>query len=96
MAFGFVIERFGLFLEISGREEIKVFQRHFSLTVGISFILLAAFLSFYSTVQYRPVLKTLKPAEVPKGYNINMGAWANGIIGVLGLVLSLYVIRGFL
>lgn len=38
MAFGFLVERFGLFLEIAGREEIKVFQRHISFIVGIAFI----------------------------------------------------------
>jgi putative membrane protein len=30
MAFGFVVERFGLFLQLLGRDEIKVFQRHIS------------------------------------------------------------------
>ena len=53
MAFGFVIERFGLFLEIAGKEEIKIFQRHISFTVGICFILLATFLAIYSVIQYR-------------------------------------------
>jgi putative membrane protein len=47
MAFGFLVERFGLFLQIVGREEIKVFQRHISFFVGVSFILLAAFLAIY-------------------------------------------------
>ena len=35
MAFGFVIERFGLVFAIAGKEEIKVFQRHFSFIVGM-------------------------------------------------------------
>ena len=48
MAFGFLVERFGLFLQLVGREEIKVFQRHISFYVGVSFILLAAFLAIYS------------------------------------------------
>lgn len=38
MAFGFLVERFGLFLEITGREEIKVFQRHISFIVRIAII----------------------------------------------------------
>jgi putative membrane protein len=48
MAFGFVIERFGLFLKLVGREEIKVFQRHISFFVGESFVILAAFMAIYS------------------------------------------------
>ena len=34
MAFGFLVERFGLFLQRAGREEIRVFQRHFSFFIG--------------------------------------------------------------
>lgn len=45
MAFGFVIERFGLFLKLYGKEELTIFERHISFIVGVAFILLAAFLS---------------------------------------------------
>jgi hypothetical protein len=34
MAFGFVVERCGLFLLLLGRDEIKVFRRHIFFTVG--------------------------------------------------------------
>ena len=96
MAFGFVIERFGLFLEIARREEIKIFQRHISFIVGISFILLASYLAIYSIFHHRRVLKTLRPVEIPIGYNVAMGMITNGIVGVLGILLSLYLVRGFL
>lgn len=96
MAFGFVIERFGLFLQFVGKEEIKVFQRHISFTVGIAFILLASFLAIYSIRQHKQILKTLNPDEIPAGYNLNMGMVTNGIIGVLSLLLSVYLFRGFL
>jgi putative membrane protein len=65
MAFGFLIERFGLFLEIMGREEFKVFQRHLSFIVGIAFILLASYVALASLLQHRRVLRTLKPVEIP-------------------------------
>ena len=96
MAFGFIIERFGLFLEIVGKEEIKVFQRHISFFVGICCILLASFLTFYSIVQYKRVLKTLKPVAIPTGYNVVLRVMTNGIIGFLGVLLGFYLIRGFL
>lgn len=96
MAFGFVIERFGLFLEIAGKEEIKVFQRHISFIVGISFILLASFMAVYSVIQYKRVLETLRPVEIPAGYNLTVGMAVNSIIGFLGVLLSLYLFRGFL
>ncbi len=96
MAFGFLIERFGLFLQIMGREEVKVFQRHISFVVGIAFILLASYVALASVVQHRRVLGTLKPVEIPAGYNTQLGLVTNGIVGVLGILLSIYLSHGFL
>jgi putative membrane protein len=96
MAFGFVVERFGLFLEIAGRDEIKVFQRHISFFVGISFILLASFAAIYSTWQHRRILRTIRPVEIPPGYIRGIGMVVNGLIGCLGIALSIYLTRGFI
>ena len=94
MAFGFVIERFGLFLEIIGHKEIMLFQRHFSFFVGISFVMLATFASLYSIRQYRRILKILKPMEIPIGYSLWTGIFVNGVLGVLGIILGIYLSRG--
>ena len=96
MAFGFVIERFGMFLQLVGREEIKVFHRHISFIVGESFVLLAAFIAVYSILQHKRVLETLREPEIPRGYNLNAGIVVNGIIGLLGVALSIYLARGFI
>ena len=96
MAFGFVIERFGLFLQISMGEELKTFQRHFSFSVGVTFVLLASLLAIYSVFQHKKVLKTLTPAEIPAGYNLHVGMLTNGIIGFLGLLLTVHLLTGFL
>ncbi|MCB1672869.1 MAG: DUF202 domain-containing protein, partial [Pseudomonadales bacterium] len=95
MAFGFVIERFGLFLQISGEQEIKVFQRHISFIIGESFVLLAVFMAFFSIWQYSRVIESLRSDEVPDGYRPYAGVVINGIVGMLGLALSLYLARGF-
>ena len=96
MAFGFVVERFGLLLQLYGKEEIKVFQRHLSFSVGIAFILLASFLAIYSIKQHQQILKNLNPAEIPVGYNLRMGMITNGIVGFLSILLSVYLFRGFI
>jgi len=95
MAFGFVIERFGLFLENSGREEMDLLQRHFSFIVGTAFILMASFLAAFSSIQHRRILASLKPIEIPPGYNISMGMLVNIVVCILGLLLMLYLVRGF-
>jgi len=96
MAFGFVIERFGLFLEISGGEEIRFFQRQISFGVGNFFILFGAFLAILSIVQHKRVLKTIEPEQIPLGYNLYIGMITNGIIGGLGVLLSAYLSSGFI
>ena len=95
MAFGFVVERFGLFLQITGKEEIKVFQRHISFVVGESFVLLAVFMAAFSIWQHKRFLKTLRPAEIPAGYGLSAGMVVNGVVGVLGVALAAYLVRGF-
>jgi putative membrane protein len=96
MAFGFVIERFSLFIEISGRTEIKLFQRHIAFSIGLSFILLASFIAYYSILQHQRILKTIRPVEIPNGYNLKAGVAVNGILGILGIALSLYLFYGFM
>ncbi|MCJ7604232.1 MAG: DUF202 domain-containing protein [Desulfobulbaceae bacterium] len=98
MAFGFVIERFGLFLQISAGESLKTFtfQRHFSFSVGIAFVLLASFVAIYSVFQHIRILRSLNPAEMPPGYNRHVGLLTNAILGLLGMVLTAYLIWGFL
>jgi len=96
MAFGFVVERFGLLLEISGRPETKFFQRHLSFLVGLSFILLATFVALYSIWQHKQILTAIRSGDIPTGYNLRMGMITNAVLGFLGIVLSVYLTRGFL
>jgi len=96
MAFGFVIERFGLFLEVIEKEELELLQRHVSFFIGESFVLLAVFIAIHSIWQYRKVIRTLGPTEIPAGYHLYGGVVVNGTIGILGLVLSVYLAKGFL
>jgi putative membrane protein len=51
MAFGFLVERFGLFLQLVGREEIKVFQRH--IWQSIQFCNINGFLKHYALQRYQ-------------------------------------------
>jgi len=94
MAFGFVIERFGLFLHMLMAIEGKAWQRDASFWVGVSFILLGAIVGFASAVQYRRVLKTLKPVEIPEGYWVNIGVYTNLLLAVFGVVITLYFFYG--
>ena len=95
MAFGFVVERFGLFLNVLGKKGFVILEREISFYVGLTFILLSVLISFYSILQHKTVITSLQPAEIPKGYNLWSTAIVNGIVGVLGIVLACYIYYGF-
>ncbi len=93
MAFGFVIERFGLFVSILLKHEM-VLRHGVSFWTGLAFVLLGAAVAAYSAVQYRKVLITLKPIEIPEGYQVNSGIITNLAVSLLGIVLTIYFFQG--
>lgn len=96
MAFGFVVERFGVFLQMAGREEFRELQRNISFSIGISFVFLASFIAFYSVWQYKRIFNRLCPGGIPAGYNLYFGMITNGIVALLGAALAIYLLHGFL
>ena len=91
MAFGFVIERFGLFLRLIMPTRDMQSGSGVSFWVGVAFLLLGAWTSFASILQYRKVLRTLKPVEIPDGYNTQAGVLLNAFVAVLGVALCVYL-----
>ncbi len=91
---GFVIERFGLFLH-QASYAIMPGQRSLSFSIGIVLISFAAFLSLISILQFKRIIKTLNPMEIPPGYWLWSGMLANLAVVVLGVVLAVYLVRGF-
>ncbi|WP_028317900.1 YidH family protein [Desulfobulbus elongatus] len=96
MAFGFVVERFGLFVSALLAQHSETLQRGLSFWIGLSFILLGSLASVGAVVQYRRVLRTLQPVEVPTGYLTALGPWINLVVAFLGLALTAYLFRGSL
>ena len=95
MAFGFVIERFGLFVSVLLPQHNIPLQRGLSFWTGLAFVLLGVFVAVFSTLQYKKVLRTLKPVEIPDGYWTGLGIISNLSIAALGLVLIAYFFHGF-
>jgi len=94
MAFGFVIERFGLFIHIFMPNHGNPLQRDASLWVGLAFIVLGATVAALSALQYRQFLKTLKSVEIPDGYWVNIGTYSNLILAGFGVLISIYFFSG--
>lgn len=90
MAFGFVLERFGLFLHML-RPVAHGAGRDMSFWIGVAFIALALAVMSFSIVQFRRVLRTLRPIEIPERYCTWSGIAMNLSVVVLGLALLAYL-----
>ena len=89
MGFGFVVERFGLFLQMVAHLPESGSQRGFSLGLGVLLLLLGAAAALISARQFRQVVKTLGPVVVPPGYSIHVGVVLNVVIAVIALAFAL-------
>lgn len=96
MAFGFVVERFGLYMQLLGVQSMLGVQRHLSFIGGIGFILLGAFIEIYSVFQHRHFLGTLHEMDIPAGYNTTAAMAINAVVGFMGVMLCVYLILGLL
>jgi putative membrane protein len=91
MAFGFVIERFGLFLEVLLGRSSHALQRDVAFWIGAAFVLLGIVVSTLASIEYRRVLKGLAPVEIPPGYRAQLGVLTNLAVALLGAALAAYL-----
>ena len=89
MGFGFVVERFGLFLRMMAHQPVTGAERGFSLGLGVVLLLLGAAVALISARQFRQVAKSLDPAVVPPGYSTQVGVVLNLIIALIALAFAL-------
>src|ERR1700759_4404325 len=80
MGFGFVVERFGLFLKMQTHADTSGAQRGFSLGLGVAMLLLGALVALTSARQFRQVVRHLDPTVVPPGYWTDAGNLMNVLV----------------
>jgi putative membrane protein len=92
LGFGFVVERFGLFLQMQTRGTIFGGQRDFSLTLGVALMVLGAAVALVSARQFRQFTKNLDPSVVPPGYWTQAGVALNVIVAAVALALVAHIV----
>jgi len=92
MGFGFVVERFGLFLRMVNNQPLSPSQRGFSLWLGLALLLIGAGVSVLSALQFRTVLRGLGEKEIPRGYWTNLGVWLNFALALVALALAIHFV----
>ena len=92
MGFGFVVERFGLFLRMVNNQPLTVSQRGFSLWLGVGLLVVSALSAILSSLQYRRVIAGLGKEEIPAVYWTNMGVWLNFLLALVALSLAVHFV----
>lgn len=88
MAFGFAIERFALFVAMMHNPQTAAQVEHGpSFWIGVALIALGSLAVTLAVVQYRRVLATLKPVEIPDGYMAGLASWSSLAVGAIGIAL---------
>lgn len=92
MGFGFVVERFGLFLRLVGNQPLSPSQRGFSLWLGVTLLVMGAAVALISALQFRTVLRGLGEKEIPHGYWTSPGVWLNVLLAIVALALAVHFV----
>lgn len=92
MGFGFVVERFGLFLRVVSNVPLSTSQRSFSLWLGVGLLVIGGGVSIVSALQYRTVLRGLGEKEIPRGYWTSTGVWLNFLLAFVALALAIHFV----
>ena len=92
---GFLVARFGLVLHLM-KPGAGTDHHVASSTIGIAMTLVGAALSFFAVRQFRRLVATLKPAEIPAGYSLLLSTGTGYVFGGMGVILAVYLaVTGF-
>jgi putative membrane protein len=91
MGFGFVIERFGLFLRLMDPAHKEDAHSGPSFWVGIALMVFSSVLAFLSTLSFRTLVNQLAPRQIPVTRFASLALVANLGVSLAGLALAGYL-----
>ncbi|TXI47180.1 DUF202 domain-containing protein [Methylophilus sp.] len=93
MGLGFVIERFGLFMQLVAQDHpLPHAQSALSLYIGVGFILIGACTALLSALQFLVFSQSLNPQEKPRGHVLWLPPAVNLFLAVTAIGLSGWLI----
>lgn len=94
MGLGFVIERFGLFIQLmaQGQQHLSPSQTILSLYIGVGFILLGACTAIFSAIQFLVFYKSLSTQEKPRGHVYWLPPAVNLFLAFSAAALSFWLV----
>lgn len=95
IALGFVVSRFGLFVQLlavqSAAPTVSA-SSFWSGILGIAFVVTGALAIAIAAVQHRRFIATLPPSDLPPAYASSYALGLSALVAVLGLVLAAYLL----
>jgi putative membrane protein len=88
MGFGFVVERFGLFLQMQTHQLPTGGQRSYSLGLGVGMMLLGGLVALVSARQFMQIARQLDPSVIPPGYWTHAAVTLNIIVALIAVALA--------
>lgn len=95
MALGFVVSRFGLFVQLIASQSPKPtppVHSFLSAALGIAFVVVGALAIVVAAVQHQRFAATLPLADLPGAYSREFALLLSLLIGALGLGLAGYLL----
>jgi len=94
IALGFALERYAFMKNVALPNHINNIHYLISEFVGLSFILLGAFIAFQSAIHHKRFIKSLPIVELPTRYFYSMGPLAGFTITIGGIFLMIWILLG--
>lgn len=88
---GFVVARFGLFLQIL-RQEVNPTSHPGSTYIGVGLVLLGSAAVALAAWQHGRFCRSLRPVDLPREPLPNWSVWFSATLSVVGLVLAGYIL----
>ncbi|WDI44673.1 YidH family protein [Bremerella sp. P1] len=89
---GFLVARFGLFLEMLRHPGADISPPLFSSLIGIGFVLLGATLIGVSAWQHTGFIREMTLQQRPNSYSMHLAVWVSAVVTLLGLALAIYLL----
>ena len=97
MAFGFVVARFGLFLQLLAAQNLPmhatIVHSRFDVSnlIGIALVVLGTACMVLGAIQHRSYVGTLPPADVPRSHSAVYPIGLSLVLAALGIALAAYL-----
>lgn len=85
---GFVVARFGLFLQLFTQQSVVAASHRVSPWIGVGLAILGAIAAMSAAVQHQRFCRSLAPTDLPVGYRSSAGLAVGYGVAIAGLMLA--------